>query len=290
MARIKLIVTGDMEKQALPQSLKRFFPSQRNGQNVIWETPHKVDGVTCSRLDPSKSPSERMKRLVKAMLAEATIGSQGTPADLVLVLDDVELHNLGQESIVTDHFKKAIEMHLSNLPNNQLKIREIIRNKCSFHLLKPMIESYLFGDLEALSMAGVPASTQPLLVHATDMEQFESNDPQWLPNCYAENEEKKKINQPWWRHECHAKQYLIYLRSRHSEFPYQETMHGKKSLTMLNWKKIQKTPTDNPIIHSLFQDIADWFGVQNPLGEGKIDPIFYPSSDVNPATLLLRNM
>jgi hypothetical protein len=42
MARIKLIVTGDMEKLALHESLKRYFPSSRNGEEVVWDKPHCV--------------------------------------------------------------------------------------------------------------------------------------------------------------------------------------------------------------------------------------------------------
>jgi hypothetical protein len=41
MARIKLIVTGDMEKLALHKSLRRFFPYERDGQKVTWEQPSK---------------------------------------------------------------------------------------------------------------------------------------------------------------------------------------------------------------------------------------------------------
>lgn len=34
MPRVKLIVTGDMEKRALHESLQRFFPGVREGEAV----------------------------------------------------------------------------------------------------------------------------------------------------------------------------------------------------------------------------------------------------------------
>ena len=42
MARIKFIVTGDMEKSALHKSLQRFFPNIRDSDEVIWDTPRKA--------------------------------------------------------------------------------------------------------------------------------------------------------------------------------------------------------------------------------------------------------
>ncbi len=45
MARIKLIVTGDMEKAALHKSLQQFFPDMRNNEEVLWDTPRKAQCV-----------------------------------------------------------------------------------------------------------------------------------------------------------------------------------------------------------------------------------------------------
>ena len=97
--RIKLIVTGDMEKASLHDSLRKFFPEQNvNGENVTWETPRKLQCATSHRLRMTSEPSTQMKQLARAMLDEAILGKNGTAADLVIVIDDLELCNHGQEA------------------------------------------------------------------------------------------------------------------------------------------------------------------------------------------------
>lgn len=193
MARIKLIVTGDMEKAALHQSLKRFFPDNRNNEAVIWDTPRKAQCVTSYPLKPLSSevsPSSPMIELAKAMVAEAIAGKKGEAADLVIVIDDVELGNLGQEAVIAEHFSAAVNRVIAEKnhdANTEDRLRRELKTKCSFHLLKPMVEAYLFGDSAALELAGVPNGVNPYLVHPSDVEQFESNDALWLPICYAEN-------------------------------------------------------------------------------------------------------
>lgn len=152
MARIKLIVTGDMEKAALHKSLKRFFPDKRNNEEVIWDTPRKADCVTSNRLRPltgGVSLSRPMIELAKAMLAEVSAGKNGQAADLVIVVDDVELGNLEQEVVIAEHFCAAVNQVIACRKHDsktEARLRGEIQQKCSFHLLKPMVEAYLFGD------------------------------------------------------------------------------------------------------------------------------------------------
>jgi hypothetical protein len=281
MTRIKLIVTGDLEKLALPQSLKKHFPSIQNGKNVIWDEPRKTHGATSYQLQSLNAGgllSNPMKELAKAMLAEALEGKKKgqSPADLVIVIDDVELGNLGRENIVAEHFRaavnNAIQLKAKGITSEETRIRGIIRDKCSFHLLKPMMEAYLFGDAMALVLAGVPIGVSPQLVHQSDVEEFETNNPEWLPTCHTENVKKQNNhNKPWWRHECHPKAYLEYMLSGN----YNETIHGKQALMELNWPQVPKCQHDIPIFGSLFQDVADWFGIANPI-IGATHPDFYP--------------
>ncbi len=294
MARIKLIVTGDMEKAALHESLQRVFPPQRlceNGKDheeVVWDKPRKLECATSQRLLHDGKLSTMMLALAQAMLAEAGIGKRGTPADLVVIVDDVELNNLGQETMIIDHFRRAMTAKLDKYEKaTQERYRLLLREKCSFHLLRPMVESYLFGDPQALGVAGVPAGVTPLHVFS-DVEQFETNDPDWLPTCHAENE-KKKVKEPWWRHERHPKHYLELLTTRGPVF-YEETKHGKRALQGLDWAHVPKLPAETPVIRSLFEDLAYWFGVTSPLGIGPSDPRFYPLKTVDRASLLLRNL
>jgi hypothetical protein len=40
----------------------------------------------------------------------------------------------------------------------------------------------------------------------------------------------------------------------------------------------------------LFEDVADFFGVANPLGQGEPASLTYPERKVDRSTLLLRNL
>lgn len=295
MVRIKLIVTGDMEKAALHKSLQKFFPNQRDGKQVIWDVPRgPLPCATSNRLralPPNSSPSTPMIGLAQAMIDEAIVGKTGQPADLVVVIDDVELGNLDQEAVIAEHFRAAVTEVIQRKNydlNKENRLRSELQQKCSFHLLKPMVEAYLFGDTNALGLAGVPNGVNPSLVHPTDVEQFESNDSLWLPICHAENAKKQQQNKHWWRNELHPKRYLEHLTGRGQE-TYEETKHGKNALVELDWLKVPKCQQDIPIFRSLFEDISDWFGVANPI-TGKTNSSFYPMRTVNRSSLLLRNM
>ncbi|MEO5726133.1 MAG: hypothetical protein ABI134_27410 [Byssovorax sp.] len=229
-----------------------------------------------------------MLDLAQAMLDEAEIPKKGACADLVVVIDDVELGNLGQEAVIVEHFRKALTRKLDKYETGtRERYHLLLRQRCSFHLLRPMVESYLFGDEGALLVAGVSAGVKPLLV-SSDVEQHETHDPAWLPTCHAENERRRAIA-PWWRHELHPKHYLGHLTRRSSVF-YEETDHGKRALQGLAWAGVPKLPEEAPILRSLFEDLADWFGVASPLGPGATDPRFCPLRSVNRASLLLRNL
>lgn len=290
MVRIKLIVTGDMEKLALHESLRRFFPSNRDGEDVTWDLPRRVSCATSHQLKEGHPPSRPMQQLARAMLDEVGIGKTGQPADLVVVIDDVELGNLEREVVVAQHFRLAVNTCLeAHDANTEVRYRNLLRKRCSFHLLKPMVEAYFFGDAAALQTSGVPAGTTPRLVHTTDVEQFETDDPAWLPTCHTENSQRQRRSTPWWQHERHSKHYLEHLTARGGVF-YDETFSGRHALKGLSWTQVPKSPADAPIVRSLFEDIADWFGILSPLGRGLSDPQFYPAQSVDRARLLLRNM
>jgi hypothetical protein len=110
MFRIKLIVTGDMEKGALRQSLQTCFPDRRGGRRVEWLEARKEQGTTTRQIQADEPPSRPMKALAKVMLTEVrkskTIGQQ--PPDLVVAIDDLELGNLGREDVVVRHFRAAM--------------------------------------------------------------------------------------------------------------------------------------------------------------------------------------
>lgn len=290
MARIKLIVTGDMEKLALTESLKGIFPSQRrDGEDVTWDSPRKMNCTTSHRLQAHQGPSRPMLALATAMLAEVGTGKKGQPADLVVAIDDLEIGNFDREHIVVDHVRRAVESLLEeHSGNTQNRYRALLRERCSFHLFRPMVESYLFGDPAAIERCGVPANTQPILVHPTDVEQFETVDPGWLPTCHAENQ-KRRLSVDWWRHELHPKAYLEHL-AQCGEVLYDEVRQGREALAALRWREVPKRSSDTPLARSLFEDLADWFQVSNPLGGGNTNTHLYPGRSVRRDRLLLRNL
>jgi hypothetical protein len=291
-ANIQLIVTGDMEVKSLADSLKSHFPGVREGQDVTWLKPRRSHGATSSRLRADSEPSTAMTNLAKAMVAEAIAGKTGEPADLVIVVDDVELDNVGQEQVVAGLFRKAVRAelerrrHSSSMGTHDRNVRSV-RERCSFHVLRPMPEAYFFGDPLALQRAG--AIRPPLLLHATDVEEFEVTDPAWLPICHATNQRHAACGRDWWRHEIHPKEYIAHLVGHSDPVGYNETVNGAAALASLNWPEVPKVVGDVTFARALFQDIADWFNVISPM-PGLTSDVFYPGKGIRNDALLIRNM
>jgi hypothetical protein len=287
--RIKLIVTGALEKSAMHASLRRYFPDKVGDKDVTWDMPRKTDGATSHPLVAGALPSKPMRNLAKIMIVESCERTKtGPPADRVIVLDDVELANLGNEKIVVEHFRAAVNAEIGSYPAiDQQRMRSVIREKCSFHLIRPMIEGYFFTDTGALSRAGVSPQVVPSWTNGTDSENLECTDPAWLPTCQKENE--LRANLGWWRHERHSKHYLESLVGR-SGLIYSETTTGARALQDLDWPKSPKVADDISVIRCLFEDISLTFGVESPLGHGVLNPHLFPTVATRPADLVLRNI
>jgi hypothetical protein len=291
MFRIQLVVTGVTEEEGLRVSLMRYFPDRRNGRKVEWLPPRKIDGATTHRLRHGEKPSEPMRKLAKTLLTEARYGKTGISPDLVIAVDDVELDNYGQEDVIAEHLRAALKNVLDEQKGEAARLEacRLLREKCSFHLLCPMVESYFFGDPHALLAAGVPASEKPKLIHE-DVEKFETSDPRFLPECAFENN-RRASHSPWWRHERHSKLYLDHLARRSRvHFHYEETVHGKAALQVIAWNRVPSTVAATPIIRSLFEDLAVWFDVPNPLGQGDTHPRLFPDPKAKHHDLILRNL
>lgn len=265
--RIKLIVTGDLEKQALPRSLSQAFPARdRRGRPILWLPAQRVDSGTTRRLYEDRPPNTAMRRLATALVAEVIDGADGTPADLVLAVDDLELHNFGQAPVVRAQFRAAVsaaaDARLAGLDADAaMAHRARLRDRGAFHLLSPMVEAYFFGGEAALRSAGVGPQTTPMLASAA-WEDFWCTDPAHLPACTAENE-RKAAEAPWWRAERHAKAYLGHLVAR-SGGTYRETVGGAQALAALDWRGSVGV-AGCPLAHALLSDIADFIDA-TPLG------------------------
>ncbi len=292
--RIRFIVTGDLERAAIVPSVRRFLPAQTwGGEPVEWMKPQKLHGATTHRLDPTRPPSQPMRQLARAALAEVQYGAQGTPADLVVVLDDIELHNLDRPAAIGQHFRAAMQAEIEARGHSatvEARLRDRLRETCSLHLVPPMIESYLFGDRAALAVAGCADDIAPQLAHA-DVERFESTDEAWRPFWEQVNAAKRaeKPPKPWWREQCHPKHYLEHLVHRSGGL-YTEVLDGARALAALPWPRLPADTRSLAFARSLFEDLAAFFGVANPLGAGETCPLTWPDTRVDRRSLLLRNM
>ena len=296
--RVQLIVTGDLEQIALGDSLARLF--QRAGSPIEFLRSAKVNGTTSHPLpDPVLFPSSTdipspMRRMARRIVADATqsrVKGQAPP-DLVIGVDDVELANVARPGRVVGWLKRAVLAEVEAMyPSLHAaeRVRAQLRERCSFHLLCPMIEGYFFPDRAALQRAGVAAGI-PVRSRNSDVEQFETDDAGFLPIARAENERKHTIERkPWWFEERHPKRYLEWLITQSGSI-YEETLAGVEALKALEWSRAASTPAVTPYLRALVQDIADQFQVPSPLRAGTPSPWTYPSRAMRDGERTLRNL
>jgi hypothetical protein len=293
--RVRFIVTGDLEVRAIRQSVRRFFPVDVDGQSVDFLPPQKVHEVASTPLPPPDDGVPIPKpfaTLANALVQAALRDQDGRPSDIVIALADLELANLDQPEIVVAHARRAVRAQIVRVQAkgglDGSRVEELVRTRCSFHLMRPMCEAYLFGERAALTRAGAGEPPEALLVDP-DVESFETNDPQWLPSCLAYNQRQRDVGITWWRHERHPKEYLAHLVDRAGRH-YAETAGGVAGLASLDWPRIPASPVAVKFARSLFEDLAEAFGTTNPLGPGPTAPETWPARTTQREQLTLRNL
>lgn len=281
--RIKLIVTGSMERRALHRSLGRWFPTTGDGEPVEFLRPSFSQGPTSNPLPDGGQDIPQLVRLFcDKLVAETLYGSEpgGKPPDLVIGVDDLELENLARPQLVTQWIRRGVADHLERDPVGSQaddRRREALRSRCSFHLLVPMPEAYFFGERAALERAGVARDVEARLC-CTDLEAFETDDPSFTPRDYPPGDRR------------HPKRYLQHLLQRSGRPPascYKETRDGVRALETLAWPELTNDGSTLGFARALFEDISDVLEVANPLGEGTLAPATYPDDRRD---LLLRNV
>ena len=118
--RIALLPTGRTEWVGLPRSLARLFPGHEI--YVLPEEPlfrslgGPYPGFTSSRVR-ANLPSEPAEALIELAAQEALGDRNGhrPAADLVVILDDLELANKDQPEVVTQVLRNAARAHLEAL-------------------------------------------------------------------------------------------------------------------------------------------------------------------------------
>jgi hypothetical protein len=298
--RIRLIVTGDLENGALGPSLQRVLRAA--GADVTFD-PLLVPGgaMTTNLLPDPSNPALRtptpVHRMAKALVTETFVASSRTMPvpDLVVGIDDLELANSHQPHVVTAWVRRAVQEALAIRYPSQTaadQARETLRSRCSFHLFVPLAEAYFFGERAALMRAGVAAGI-PVHRSGTNVEEFETDDPQFLPLAQIRNAEKAAAGYSWWREERHPKRYLEFLVGCSGGL-YNETKGGARALEALEWTTVGAETQTIQFARALFEDLSDALGIESPLNAGAVKSAVsrwtYPEKTVRRERLTLRNL
>jgi len=250
MTRVALIVTGRLEELALADSLNRVFP------DTTFYVEKKLDCFTSSRvrdLGATRTPSLADK-LAQSLVATVDPGRDGHPADLVLVVEDLEVANLDQPDVVVDVLRNAVARHIdAHWPSQARRERahRRLRERASFHLLCPMTEAYFFGDRATLAAAGVTA--QPRLEPDVDLESFSVVDTTYL------SEPRGTKTWATENRRRHPKHYLQFLLEPDA---YAETEHGRRALDQLDWSALVAAHASHlSFARSMLADLADALGL-----------------------------
>jgi hypothetical protein len=293
MARIRLITTGRMEKEALGVSLGRLFPGHE------FECKEHIDGFTSARLPPASPTTSAPLNLDKFAATLIGVFDPGNRRDrprpdFVIGIEDVELCNADDPARITGALRQTLERRLDQWPGGSRTVeglREALESKVSFHLMSPMTEALFFADAAALARATAPAPDRPNRFDPTtcDVESFYVGDPDYLETP-ADPEGRCR-----WRtregRQGHPKRYLIYLTDPGTGGRYRETEHGVDALRSLDWPSVVGQPQRTRFARSLLADLADMLGPpdEGPLPsilEGDTHPLTWPP----PRRSLLRNL
>jgi hypothetical protein len=202
-----------------------------------------------------ESGGTHVDKLVASVMA--TLEQRGAP-DFVFVVDDLELANVATPHHVTQLVADAFRRYLTGTPTHRELGR--LRERCSFHLLCPMLETYFFGESAALQRAG--AMRPALLATSHHLEDFLAAEMAFLaPDDVREHSWRR----PDRRH--HPKRYLSFLVDPKDEelAAYKESRDGVRALETLDWAQVFRyAPQGIRFAHSLFDDLADALGVPDP--------------------------
>ncbi len=285
MPSVVLIVTGKMEHAGLIAALQPIFPSV---DFTIDPPDSPINGFTssdiCGLPNPA-DPESNVRELAARLVAAAEPGRRSKRPDLVVAIEDLELINDGQPGAVVDYFRQAVKDHVRakwSPPHDPGPVFDIVREHCSFHLLRPMTEAYFFADPDALRRAKI--ASEPILPSGLDLEQFQTADPAYsaLPTG------SKPIADAPIR-ERHPKSYLHYLcdptlvdRKRR----YKESQNGVAALRGLDWSRAVVSADHCPFLRAFLDDLA--FAVHQPL-DWVHRPTGIPTAFPGPSDRILRN-
>lgn len=281
--RVGLLVTGKCEAKGLGDSLQRVFPEAR------FELLDQVESFTSA--DLRDLPESEVPTTLEKFATSIVAAVEDEPPELVMAIDDLELVNAPHPELVVRRVREAVSRHLHqhDWPSEatRQKVIQRVRERCSFHLFAPMVESYFFSEPGSLQRAGAtrPARLDP---RCTDVEDFLTDDAEYIqhPNVPHKQSPKRKS----WaiperaRHPKHYLRFLCEPTNPHTE-RYVETRGGAEALKQLAWGQVLAHADRVRFARALFEDLAAGLGVEHPFpGEG------HPATASFKAARVLRNL
>ena len=283
--RVAVLPTGRTEWLGLPPSLNRLFPSHTFDYlptRPEYESEGPYNGFTSIYLTQNHeaAPPEMATDLVAWAAQEALGDRNKAAADLVLIIDDLELDNAGQPARVVAVMRKAVEKHLEDIflqstTHTYNRTKEALSSKVSFHLIAPMIEAWFFADPQALQRAGVPVQQCGCFPPDVDPEAFVITDASYIAaiaaNCQAWSslpQSKQKKHRPKWLgagpRDRHPKGYLQWFCRAPAEpscTNYSETNTGGPALANIRWDMLLGRPGHHfQFLRALIEDLEEKLG------------------------------
>lgn len=284
--RVLLVVTGDLEANGLPRALESLF----DGVRFVSQKVHAFTGGGTLFVAKPSDEATKADALVHGLLGAALATAPGdAPFDYAIAIEDVELHNeprvLDPKTLEPDagilaiqsHLQQAIERVLRQLADvpaetevlrkgsrkqhlrldTDEKRRTFLRKRCSFHLLRPMVESLFFAEgPQAIGRAAGSRTEvrKPCLnPEQKDVEAFCVDDCDYaeLPAVRFETAFASQ------RRAHHPKHYLDFLinPSGARKQRYREA-DGVRAVIDLDWQRVVATPSFARMARSLLFDLS----------------------------------
>lgn len=254
--KVQFVVTGRCEELALHQSIGQLF----SGLDFL--RPIRLESFTSTPItDPPKSGVLDTAFKFAAKLVEKVDGDDQT---LVVGVDDQESEPNPERQIklVCDSVRRVLDVPPAMKRRSRLTAQ--VMERCSFHLLSPMVEAYFFGDVAALGRAGAKSQSK-FDAASTDVEHFSVADERFT--APPDTTEKHDWARGGALRHRHPKRYLKFLSGDGTpgNYTYREGRHGAAALQTLNWSLVASNALFVQSARALVADIADWAGVENPL-------------------------
>lgn len=299
--KIALIPTGVMELAGLAKSLERCFGDEHQfvaiplvsaapGVQVKPFAGFTSDGVVRARADEETSAVRQLAEELALQVYPRTRRGRAEPAaDLAIVVDDLELENVGAEHVVTETFRAAVERQVAATDAaDRPELLRCLRAHGSFHIISVMAESWFFADPNGMALNRVPPTRPARMVAGIDPERFETDEPEYLSDdgslcagLIAEVRRRGKLAQykraPWvtvedvrYPHRTrakHPKHYLEWLCRAAADkrcTAWREVAVGGDALKQLDWTSVLSNPQHCGFARSFIEDIASALGVPTP--------------------------